>query len=73
MGSNGKKKRNKNGWATKGVSGAADATAMMMWFACETGRPLEEVAASMARLEECGFLRREPDGSVILLNPETRQ
>ena len=67
-----KNKQRKNAWVTEDLKGQRGATAMIMEVAQATGQSLEETAESFERLESMGLIRREPDGSVILLTPKKR-
>jgi hypothetical protein len=66
-----RKRKREKAWVVKDGEAALNATAFLMSIAQETGTSEEEVADSLARLEASGGLRREANGAVVILPPDT--
>jgi DNA-binding IclR family transcriptional regulator len=59
-------------WAIQDDAAAMTSAVLISEIAQKTGQSLQEAAEGLAHLEEMGLARREPDGTLTLLNPKGR-
>jgi len=65
-----KTKSREDAWVLESEEATENAARLLTVTAHEQGISIEEAAELTAQLEKDGWLRREPDGSVVLLTQE---
>ena len=63
-----RRKKRRRAWAVEGGGGVNNAGAMIAMLAHEADKSMEETAEALERLETQGWIRRQADGSIVLLS-----